>query len=106
MSLWFQRHRIAWIAESIRVFGFINREHLQRKFGISQPQASADLTAFRAQHPGRVEYDPTRKLYIDASKGASERWREFARDEVARERGREAARAGLRRHAARIRRRR
>jgi ribosomal protein L7/L12 len=40
MSDWFIRHRQDWIKETLQVFGFINREHLERKFGVSTPQAS------------------------------------------------------------------
>ncbi len=32
---WFEQHRQDWIAEMLRVYGFINRDHLMRKFGIS-----------------------------------------------------------------------
>jgi hypothetical protein len=31
---WFEQQRMDWIAETLRIFGFINREHLMRKFGI------------------------------------------------------------------------
>lgn len=60
---WFERHRQEWIAETLRVFGFINRDHLVRKFGISTPQASADLAAFMRANPGRMRYDLSRKRY-------------------------------------------
>jgi len=39
---WFARYRLDWIADMLHVYGFLNREHLQRKFGISTPQASKD----------------------------------------------------------------
>jgi hypothetical protein len=52
-----------WIAETLRVFGFINREHLQRKFGISQPQASSDLAAFQRLYSDAMVYDGSRKCY-------------------------------------------
>ena len=60
---WFARHRQEWIAETIRVFGFINREHLIRKFGISMPQASMDLREFQRLNPGRIAYDKSLKCY-------------------------------------------
>ncbi len=66
MSTWFLDHRLDWIAETLRVFGFINREHLQRKFGISEPQASNDLSAFRRRHPDAMTYDLSRKCYVRA----------------------------------------
>lgn len=61
---WFQRHRIAWIEETLRIFGFINREHLQRKFDISTPQASNDLTIFQRLNPDAVTYDKSAKRYV------------------------------------------
>lgn len=64
MANWFVQQRMDWIAESLRVFGFINREHLVRKFGISVPQASNDLTAFSARNPTAMRYDLSAKRYV------------------------------------------
>lgn len=61
---WFEQHRQEWIAETLHVFGYIQRQHLMRKFGISMPQASADLQRFQKQNPGAMEYDPSGKSYI------------------------------------------
>jgi hypothetical protein len=61
---WFEQQRQAWIAEMLQVYGFINRAHLQRKFGISQPQASMDLQRFLRAHPSAARYDATRKCYV------------------------------------------
>ncbi len=61
---WFSNYRLEWIAETLRVFGFINREHLERKFGISTPQASMDLNEFQRLYPGAMSYDKSRKCYV------------------------------------------
>lgn len=61
---WFVRQRQEWIYETLRVFGFINREHLERKFGISTPQASADIKAFMCAHPMLISYDLNAKRYV------------------------------------------
>lgn len=61
---WCKQQRMQWIAETLRVFGFINREHLERKFGISQPQASADLNAFMRDNPAAMTYDLSAKRYV------------------------------------------
>ncbi len=61
---WFEEHRQEWIAETLRVFGYINREHLQRKFGISQPQASIDIRNYLRRNPDAMLYDMTAKRYI------------------------------------------
>lgn len=66
---WFVRQRLDWIAETLRVFGFINREHLQRKFGISQPQASNDLAAFQQANPRAMTYDVSAKRYVRKDSG-------------------------------------
>ena len=62
---WFEHHRQEWIAETLRVFGFIQRQHLMRKFGLSMPQASADLQKFQRDYPGAIEYDKSSKRYIE-----------------------------------------
>lgn len=61
---WFVKHRMEWIAETLRVFGFINRQHLMRKFGISTPQASKDMNLFIKLNPGVAEYDLSAKQFI------------------------------------------
>ena len=40
---WFAEQRQSWIIEMLTIYGYINREHLERKFRISTPQASSDL---------------------------------------------------------------
>jgi len=61
---WFAQHRQQWITETLHVFGFINRGHLQRKFGISEPQASSDLQAYQVAHAGAMKYDQSLKRYV------------------------------------------
>jgi DeoR/GlpR family transcriptional regulator of sugar metabolism len=62
---WFEEHRQQWIAETLRIFGYIQRKHLIRKFGISVPQASADLQQFQKDHPQAIRYDASKKRYIN-----------------------------------------
>lgn len=61
---WFEQQRQTWIGEMLTIYGFINRDHLQRKFGISQPQASHDLQRFVREHPTAIRYDVSRKCYV------------------------------------------
>lgn len=61
---WFEQHRMEWIAETLRVFGYINRDHLMRKFGISTPQASSDLQQFQRLNPKAMTYDQSAKRYV------------------------------------------
>lgn len=60
---WFQAYRIDWIAETLRVFGYINRERLMKKFEISEPQASMDLNLFQRERPHRMTYNKASKRY-------------------------------------------
>lgn len=60
---WFAQHRQEWIAETLRVFGFINREHIERKFGISTPQASLDIKRFLRENPDFVTYNLSAKRF-------------------------------------------
>lgn len=61
---WFAEQRQLWIIEMLRIYGFINREHLLLKFGISPPQASNDLRAFAQRYPDVMRYDASRKAYV------------------------------------------
>ncbi len=60
---YFARLRQEWISETLRVFGFINREHIERKFGISTPQASHDLSVFQKASPDKIAYNKNSKRY-------------------------------------------
>lgn len=63
MSNWFESQRIAFIAEMLHVYGFINREHLMRKFSISRPQASKDLRSYERRSSGSMRYNLSAKRY-------------------------------------------
>jgi hypothetical protein len=60
---WFFKQRQAWIAEIVHIFGFINREHIQRKFEISTPQASVDIQHFIDANPDVLAYNKSAKRY-------------------------------------------
>ena len=66
---WYQEHRLAWIAETLHVFGFINKRHLIRKFGISLGQASNDFREFNKRYPLAMTYVPHQKRYVANDKG-------------------------------------
>lgn len=65
---WYKNHRMEWIAEMLRVYGFINREHIKRKFGLSTPQASKDLNDFQRKNPDAVTYDLHLKRFMAKDK--------------------------------------
>lgn len=50
----------------LAIYGFINRAHIRRKFGVSTPQAALDLRAFQEANPGAMTYDTQRKTYVAA----------------------------------------
>lgn len=66
---WYEQHRMEWIEETLRVFGYINREHVMKKFGVSAPQAANDFREFQKLRPGTMEYDKSAKRYIARGEG-------------------------------------
>lgn len=60
---WYLEYRLAWIKESVQIFGHINREHVVRKFGISKPQASMDLQETLKRWPELMSYNASTKRY-------------------------------------------
>lgn len=60
---WFFQYRQSWIAETLHIFGYINREHIERKFGISTAQASLDLAAFQREFPEMITYNKSSKRF-------------------------------------------
>lgn len=63
MANWFKVQRVNWIVEMIEIYGFINRYHVERKFGVSTPQASADLKDAMAENPELITYNLKTKRY-------------------------------------------
>ena len=60
---WFIEHRLAWIKESVEIFGQINRENIIRKFGLSIPQASLDIQEAIKRWPDLMTYNRSTKRY-------------------------------------------
>lgn len=67
-TTWFKDQRHAWILESLRIYGFINREHVMAKFGVSTPQASKDLNEVLRLCPDLMRYNLSTKRYERISK--------------------------------------
>lgn len=65
MANWFSEQRQKWIGETVDIFGFISREHIARKFGVSIPQASQDLSEFQRRNPTSLTYDSSAKFYFN-----------------------------------------
>lgn len=55
--------------ETAAIYGYINRHHIQRKFGVSRPQAAADLSEAQRRFPGVLTYDPSAKRYRSSGNG-------------------------------------
>jgi hypothetical protein len=61
---WFLERRLDYIDWRLIVNGSIRRADLMRIFGISQPQASADLNLFLRLYRGAMDYDLSAKKYV------------------------------------------
>ncbi len=60
---WSQTQRLAFIEMRLQYEGRINRTDLMSFFGISAPQASADLGVYQGMAPENLAYDPRLRLY-------------------------------------------
>ena len=61
---WAKIQRLDWIDEMLNIYGFINRDHIRRKFWVSTPQASIDLREYLRSNRGQnVKYNKTAKQY-------------------------------------------
>ena len=55
--------RLFWILDAVAVYGFVARDHLVRRFGLSARQASADLAEAARRHPDRLQYNAQTRRY-------------------------------------------
>ena len=69
---WFAERRLDYIDFRLAVAGHIRRADIMDTFGVSMPQASADLNRFIAIYPKAMAYDKTAKRYA-ARKGFKSR---------------------------------
>jgi hypothetical protein len=69
---YFQRKRIKFINNMIWVYGYIQRVHLMRKFGISETQASLDIEAAQKIFPHLMVYNHQLKCYVHSGIRAPE----------------------------------
>jgi hypothetical protein len=65
---WFADQRQNWITQTLKVYGFINRQHLMRNFGISNAQAALNFKSFNIENPGEMAYDNIQKCYVATTK--------------------------------------
>lgn len=61
---WFAEYRLAWIKESVEIFGYVNRKHIMQKFQITAAAASGDLREAQKRWPELMDYDPSGKRYV------------------------------------------
>lgn len=61
---YFEQLRMAWIIEIIEIYGFINRSHVTKKFGVTEQVASKDFGNVQKLHPHMMRYDTGQKCYF------------------------------------------
>lgn len=66
-SRWNIEKRLAFIDFRLYWEGRINRSDLTEFFGVSVPQASADLAQYQAMAPANAVYDKTLKTYVSGA---------------------------------------
>ena len=67
-SRWGQERRLEFIDFRLQWDGRLNRSALTDFFGISVPQASADIARYQDLRPGNMEYDRSQKAYLRRDK--------------------------------------
>jgi hypothetical protein len=60
---WAVEQRLRFIDFLLAEYGTLNRSALMDYYGISQPQASADIAAYLEHAPGNARYDLKAKTY-------------------------------------------
>lgn len=61
---WGQERRLEFIDFRLQWEGRLNRSDLMEHFGISVPQASADIAAYSEIAPGNLAYDRSARVYV------------------------------------------
>jgi len=61
---YFEQLRISWIIEMVEIYGFINRSHVSKKFGVTHQVASSDFAKVQKLHPRLMSYDASQKCYF------------------------------------------
>lgn len=61
---WSVEQRLEFIEYRLFWEGHVNRGDLVEHFGVSVPQASADLSRYQELAPGNIEYDSSAKRYV------------------------------------------
>jgi hypothetical protein len=61
---YFEQLRIGWIIEMVEIYGFINRDHVSKKFGVTHQVASSDFGKVQKLHPHLMRYDTSAKCYF------------------------------------------
>ncbi|MBX3521605.1 MAG: WYL domain-containing protein [Xanthobacteraceae bacterium] len=64
---WGVEQRIEFIEFKLFWDGQLNRSDITERFGVSTPQASADLANYQDRVPGNLRYDSSRKCYLPAA---------------------------------------
>jgi hypothetical protein len=68
---WAVEYRLAWIKESVEIFGQINRENIMRKFRVSLQQASHDIAMTMERWPDLMAYNKSTKRYERSGDGGT-----------------------------------
>ena len=61
---WGARQRLEFIEFRLFWEGGLNRSEITERFRVSVPQASTDLSVYRALAPSNIEYNPSEKRYL------------------------------------------
>lgn len=61
---WGAERRLEFIEFRVYWEGYVNRNDLTKRFGVSTPQASTDLSLYQRLAPENIQYDSSAKRYV------------------------------------------
>lgn len=80
---WSARARLIYIERIAYWRGFLRRADISKHFGVSVPQASADIAEYLRLNPGSLDYDRRAKRYVAANDFVPKIWKPEADDGLA-----------------------
>jgi predicted DNA-binding transcriptional regulator YafY len=88
---WSARARLVYIERIAYWRGFLRRADISKHFGVSVPQASADIAEYLRINPGSLDYDRSAKRYVATKDYAPKLWKPEVDDGFAFAQGSEAS---------------
>lgn len=61
---WQVKERMKFISNRLEKTGYISRQDISKKFGVSLTQGSVDIRKFAVNNPGMIRYNACKKHHV------------------------------------------